>query len=115
MNSSNWDRAEREYLEPPDDDCEECDDCGGFGKESTKCDSCNGSGKVETGVIEPNGGAKELVTCEDCEGSGTVHEDCDHCEGHGSISKSQARQEYLEGKADHDYQIYKDRKAEGDL
>lgn len=115
INSSKWDRAEAEWLSPPEDDSEECHECGGFGTLPEKCEYCEGSGKVETGVIEPNGGAKELVPCEDCDGTGIFDEDCEQCEGHGNISRSQARRERAEAKADYDYQCYKDKKAEGDL
>ena len=114
MHSKSWQWAEDQYFSPPDDDGEECFKCDGTGTKPVECEYCEGTGKIETGIIEPNGGAKEFIICEDCEGTKVFNEECNRCEGHGHVSKEQLRKEYLDGKADYDYQNYKDSKIESD-
>jgi len=48
---------------------EECDDCGGDGRQN--CADCDGQG---------------FVSCENCDGSGTI--DCDNCGGGGVLKQS---------------------------
>lgn len=101
MTNARFEKAEREYYDPPDDDLEDCETCESSGKVDHDCETCN------------EGLDDHLFPCGECEGSGKYKVDCENCEGHGSISKAQKRQDFLDMKADYDYQIMKDRKFEG--
>lgn len=107
--SASFARAEREYLEPPDDDSEECEECDS-GKIETECDYCDRLGKHP--LFNNEGFPSGEIECEECEGTGNYKIDCSECDGTGAIDREKARQDFLDAKADHDYQAYKDRKAE---
>lgn len=105
--SARFARAEREYLEPPDDDDVECDarDCND-GKVDESCDFCEGVGTYQH--------SEEIAVqvCEDCNGTGIYKADCSECDGSGLVDRAKARRDFLEAKGEYEYQAYKDRKAE---
>ena len=91
MNDARFWRAHDEYYSPPEDDCEECEECGGTGEAEHDC-------------------GDDVCCCEDPEPV-----PCEECEGYGTISRRERRQRFLDEKADYEYQCWKDRKAEEEL